>query len=66
MSTVGSRIRHLREQDGQTLMAFAERLGLSKGHLSKIETDQQMPRLGMLVLIAAELDVPIAALINEE
>lgn len=64
LPTVGGRIRTLRESQEWTLTAFAQSVGVSKGHLSKIETGHQMPKVVVLLAISEELGVPMNALLG--
>jgi XRE family transcriptional regulator, fatty acid utilization regulator len=49
---VGPRVRLLREQDGLTLDALAERLGISTSYLSQIETNQRPLTARVLIEMA--------------
>lgn len=56
---VGQRIRLLREQQGFSLRALAERCGLSVNAISKIERGENSPTVASLHQLASALDVPI-------
>ena len=56
---VGQRIRLLREQQGFSLRALAERCGLSVNAISKIERGENSPTVASLHLLASALGVPI-------
>ena len=55
--TTGAIIRSLRKQRGWNLQDLAERTGLSRSHLGKIETDKTRASVPMLTPIAAALGV---------
>ncbi len=61
MAHLGGRIRALRTAKGTTLPALAEFAGISKGLLSKIETDEDSnPSISTLHKIAEALGVTVA------
>ena len=65
MDHPGARIRALRTTKGITLPALADRAGLSKGLLWKIETDDSSnPSLSTLFKIAESLDTTLADILN--
>jgi transcriptional regulator with XRE-family HTH domain len=67
MQTPGERIRILRTEKSITLPTLAERSGLSKGLLSKLENDQDSnPSLGTLLKVAEALDVTVADILETE
>lgn len=67
MRNVGGRIRALRTEQQITLPALAERTGLSKGLLSKLENDQDSnPSLATLYKLAGGLDVTLAEILETE
>ena len=57
--TSGAAIRARREDLGVTLPTLAERVGITKGGLSKIETGISQPRIGTLFSIAKALGVEL-------
>jgi transcriptional regulator with XRE-family HTH domain len=59
---IAQRVREYRNQLGLTVEQLAERSGISKGMLSKIENAQASPSLGTLVKLAAAISVPLTAL----
>lgn len=63
---VGALIRNLRVASDLTLAAVAERTGLSKGVLSRIERGLISPSITTLAKIADALDVQISAFFQEE
>jgi transcriptional regulator with XRE-family HTH domain len=67
MAHLGAIIRALRTDRKITLPALAERAGISKGLLSKIETDETSnPSLSTLYKIAEGLDLTIAEILGTE
>ncbi len=61
---LGSRITALRKQRGWSLSALAARAGLGKATLSRIEAGNRNPTLETVYAIAAQLGVPLAALLT--
>lgn len=59
---IAQRVREFRKQLGLTVEQLAERSGISKGMLSKIENAQASPSLGTLVKLAAAISVPLTSL----
>ncbi|ACU53243.1 transcriptional regulator, XRE family [Acidimicrobium ferrooxidans DSM 10331] len=57
---IGERLRHAREQRGLSLAAVAERTGLSKGFLSRVERDGVSPSIDSLVAIADAVGLAVA------
>lgn len=60
---LGRRVRTLREALGVTQEKTAYEVGIWKGTLSKIESGQQLPTLGVLELLAGRLGVEILDLL---
>jgi transcriptional regulator with XRE-family HTH domain len=60
-TTIGQRLREYRLQLGLTVGQLAERGGLSKGMLSKIENAQASPSLATLANLATAIGVPVTA-----
>ena len=68
-AVIAERVREFRLQLGLTVGQLAERTGLSKGMLSKIENTQASPSLATLARLSEALKVPVTALfrgLNEE
>lgn len=68
-AVVAERVREFRLALGWTVGQLAERSGLSKGMLSKIENAQASPSLGTLARLSDALAVPVTAFfrgLNEE
>lgn len=59
-------INTLRKLKKLTLDVLAERSGISKGYLSRIENAQNDPSFSILLKISRALEVPIGALLDEE
>jgi transcriptional regulator with XRE-family HTH domain len=55
--TVGAEIRRVRQAQGVTLRALASRLAVSPSLLTLVEQANHVPRIELLVDIAAALDV---------
>lgn len=63
---VGERIRHYRLKNGNRKQAaIAGLCGITERYLSQIENGKAIPSLDVLAAIAAELGVPLAALLGE-
>ncbi|MFC8830130.1 helix-turn-helix domain-containing protein [Streptomyces sp. NPDC057137] len=64
---VGTRIRHYRRKHGNRSMAAVAGLcGVTERYFSMIENGKRTPSPGLLTLIAAELQVPVSALLSDE
>jgi len=63
--TTGANIKELRLAKGMTQLQLATAVGLSKGYISLIESDDKVPRLVGLYAIAEVLKVSIKELIEE-
>lgn len=55
--TITMRIREERKARGLTLVELAKISGVSKSHISEIETGKQLPTLQVLCLLAESLEV---------
>ena len=60
----GERIRVLRQAAGMTQDDLAERCGLFRTYMSRIETGKANPTLTMIHALAQSLDVPVTALFD--
>ena len=60
---VGRRLKRLREQRRITLTALAERTGISKSTLSRLETGQRRPTLELLLALSRAYRVPLDDLV---
>lgn len=63
---VGLQIRALREQRGLSMRAVSKRCGLSVNAISRIERGENSPTVSSLRLLAAALEVPIAAFFADD
>lgn len=61
-AVIAINVRELRVQTGLSVGAMAERIGISKAMLSKIENAQTSCSLGTLGRLASGLDVPVTSL----
>lgn len=58
-------LRTVRKQRGLTLEGLAERTGLTKSYLSKIERSRSTPSIATAIKVARALDVDVAQLFSE-
>jgi len=58
-------LRTVRRQRGLTLEGLAERTGLTKSYLSKIERSHSTPSIAVAIKVAQALDVDVAQLFSE-
>ncbi|NEE02520.1 helix-turn-helix domain-containing protein [Phytoactinopolyspora halotolerans] len=63
LADVGPRLKRLRTQRGVTLAELAERTGISKSTLSRLESGQRRPSLELLLPISMAHQVPLDELI---
>ena len=59
---IGGNVRQLRQQQGLSVAEMANRIGISKAMLSKIENVQTSCSLSTLARLAEGLDVPVTSL----
>ena len=64
-SELGKRIRQYRVNKGLTLQGLAEKTGLTKGYLSKIEKAKKAPPVSTLINLAKALDINISEIFGE-
>jgi transcriptional regulator with XRE-family HTH domain len=64
LELVGARLRKVREQRGVTLTEVAERSGISKSTLSRLENGQRRPSLELLLPLAQLYRVPLDDLVG--
>lgn len=62
---IGRRLHQIREADGATLAALAERSGLGRATLSRVERGTRNPSLDTLARVADALGVPVRSLLEE-
>jgi transcriptional regulator with XRE-family HTH domain len=65
-TSVGSRIRTLRELRGLSIRTLSELSGLSVNAISRIERGENSPTVSSLHLLANALDIPITTFFTEE
>jgi transcriptional regulator with XRE-family HTH domain len=63
---IGARLRGLREAVGITLTDLAQAAGISKAHLSRLESGERSLSLASLLTLAATLRVPVASILPRE
>lgn len=63
---VGERIRILRSMQNRTMQEVADKCGLSKSMISKIENDKTIPSVATLVKIAQTLGTSISQLLEQD
>lgn len=64
LTTVGPRLRALRQKDGVTLASLAERTGISVSTLSRLESGGRKPTLELLLPLARAYQVPLDELVG--
>ena len=64
LELVGPRLRQVRKQRGITLTEVAERTGISKSTLSRLENGQRKPSLELLLPLAQTYRVPLDDLVG--
>jgi transcriptional regulator with XRE-family HTH domain len=63
-TSVGQRVRRVREEKDLTLKDVSQRTGLDSDYLDRIETDQVSPPLGALIRLAKALDMKLGRFIS--
>jgi transcriptional regulator with XRE-family HTH domain len=66
VTALGDRLRAAREARGLTLEQVSESTGVSKAHLSRLESGERQPSVGILVELAATLGTRVGALLGED
>jgi transcriptional regulator with XRE-family HTH domain len=64
LDLVGPRLRGVRQERGVTLTDLAERTGISKSTLSRLENGQRRPSLELLLLLSQAYHVPLDDLVG--
>jgi transcriptional regulator with XRE-family HTH domain len=64
--SIGERLRSAREEAGLTLEQTAERSGLSKAHLSRLESAERQPSIAALLTLADALGTAVSTLLGEQ
>ncbi len=65
LDSIGDRLRGARERSGLTLDQLAEVCGISKPHLSRLETGERQPSVSALLALARALDTRVSTLLGE-
>ncbi len=65
LASVGERLRAARERVGLTLDQTAVLSGLSKAHLSRLESAERQPSIAALLALSDALGTPVSALLGE-
>lgn len=63
---LGDRIRKIRKNDGLTISALAERIGVSESYISQLERGLVDPSVSLLRKLAHGLGVPVAAFFDDD
>jgi len=63
-TTLVKRLRHLRAERGLSQVALAERAGIARSYLARLELGQQDPTLGTVEKLAKALRVRVSRLIE--
>lgn len=66
LASIGERLRAARDRAGLTLDQLAEATGLSKAHLSRLESSERQPSIAALLDLSATLGVPVNVLLGED
>jgi transcriptional regulator with XRE-family HTH domain len=66
VSALGDRLRAAREGRGLTLEQLSASVGVSKAHLSRLESGDRQPSVGILVEVAAALGTRVSVLLGED
>jgi transcriptional regulator with XRE-family HTH domain len=66
VSELGDRLRSAREVRGLTLDQLSASTGISKAHLSRLESGARQPSVGILVELAAALGTRVSTLLGED
>ena len=66
MSALGDRLRAAREGRGLTLDQLSAATGVSKAHLSRLESGERQPSVGILVELASALGTRVSTLFGED
>jgi transcriptional regulator with XRE-family HTH domain len=66
LESIAARVRRWREEAGLTIQGLAERSGVAASTIQKVETNQMVPSIAVLLKIATGLDRLPSELIREE
>jgi len=64
LASIGDRLRAARDRLGLTLHQLSERSGLSKAHLSRLESGERQPSIAALLELSSTLGVSVNALLG--
>jgi transcriptional regulator with XRE-family HTH domain len=64
--SIGERLRAARDAAGLTLDQTADLSGLSKAHLSRLESADRQPSIAALLALADALSTPVSTLLGEQ
>ncbi len=65
LASIGDNLRAVREAQGLTLDQAADLSGLSKSHLSRLETSERQPSVSALLALAEAFNVSVGTLFGE-
>lgn len=66
LQQIGRNITYYRKQLGLTQELLAEKIGISRAHLARVETGMGAASLPLLCAISVALDIPLKALFDFE
>jgi transcriptional regulator with XRE-family HTH domain len=66
MTVIGQRLRQAREERGLTLNQLSELSGLSKPHLSRLESGERQPSIAAILDLVGVLGVSVSTLFGED
>jgi transcriptional regulator with XRE-family HTH domain len=66
LSSIGDRFRSARERAGYTLDELAAQTGLSKAHLSRLESGERQPSIAALLTVSTSLRIPVGRLLGDD
>jgi len=66
LASIGERLKSARERAGLTLDQLAEATGLSKAHLSRLESSERQPSIAALLDLSTTLGVQVNVLLGED
>ena len=66
LSSLGTHLKAVRERQGLSLDDVAAETGMSKAHLSRIESGERQPAIATLLTLAAALGVRVGTLLGED
>ena len=65
MRNIGGRLKVIREQRNMTQAQLAEKIGVNRSHIAKIENNDTDGSVAVLTKLAAALGVSVAELLDE-